>query len=49
MRTHSDTRWWSKLDILQQALYYFGDTELFLRENEEMSLAMNASTSSGDL
>lgn len=23
MRTHSDTRWWSKWDILQQALYYF--------------------------
>ena len=32
MRTHSDTRWWSKWDILQQALYYFGDIEPFLRE-----------------
>ena len=30
MRIHSDTRWWSKWDILQQALYYFGDIEPFL-------------------
>lgn len=40
MRTHSDTRWWSKWEILQQALCYFGDIEPFLRENEEMSPAM---------
>lgn len=40
MRTHSDTRWWSKWDILQQALYYFGDIEPFLRENEELSPAV---------
>lgn len=40
MRTHSDTGWWSKWDILQQALYYFGDIEPFLRENEELSPAV---------
>lgn len=40
MRTHSDTRWWSKWDILQQALYYLGDIEPFLRENEELSPAV---------
>ena len=41
MRTHSDTRWWSEWDILQQALCYFGDIEPFPRENEEMSPAMH--------
>ena len=40
MRTHSDTRWWSNWEILQQAFCYFGDIEPFLRENEEMSPAM---------
>ena len=40
MSKHSDTRWWSKWDILQQALYYFGDIEPFLRENEELSPAV---------
>ena len=35
MCTHSDTRRWSKWDILQQArLYYFGYIEPFLRGNE---------------
>ena len=40
MHTHSDTRRWSKWEILQQALRYFGNIEPFLRENEEMSPAM---------
>ena len=44
MCTHSDTRWWSKWEILQQALCYFGDIEPFFRENEEMSPVMHPQT-----
>ena len=36
MRSHSTTRWWSKWEILQQVLLYFGFVEPFLRENEEI-------------
>ena len=36
MRSHSATRWWSKREILQQVLLYFGFVEPFLRENEEI-------------
>ena len=39
MRSHSATRWWSKWEILQQVLVYFGFVEPFLRENEELSKA----------
>ena len=36
IRTFSDTRWWSKWEVLKQVLDLFGDVEPFLRENEEI-------------
>jgi hypothetical protein len=36
IRTFSDTRWWSKWEVLNQVVNYFGHVEPFLRENEEM-------------
>ena len=39
IRTFSETRWWSKWEVLRQVSEYFGDVEPFLRENEEVSPA----------
>ena len=39
IRTHSITRWWSKWEVLKQALDLFADIEPFLRQNEEVSPA----------
>lgn len=36
IRTYSETRWWSKWEVLNQVLIYFGFVEPFLRENEEI-------------
>lgn len=36
IRTCSDTRWWSKWEVLKQVLELFADVEPFLRENEEI-------------
>ena len=36
IRTFSDTRWWSKWEVLNQVVNYFGYVEPFLRENEEI-------------
>jgi hypothetical protein len=32
----SDTRWWSKWEVLSQVIDYFGYVEPFIRENEEI-------------
>ena len=39
IRTFSETRWWSKWEVLKQALDLFADVEPFLRQNEEISPA----------
>ena len=36
MKSHSETRWWSKWEILNQVADFFGDVEPFLRENENI-------------
>ena len=36
IRTFSETRWWSKWEVLRQVSEYFGDVEPFLRENDEV-------------
>ena len=36
IRTFSDTRWWSKWEVLNQVVNYFGYVEPFLRGNEEI-------------
>ena len=36
MKSHSETRWWSKWEILNQVVDFFGDVEPFLRENENI-------------
>jgi hypothetical protein len=35
----SDTRWWSKWEVLSQVVDYFGYVEPFIRRNEEICLA----------
>ena len=39
MKPYSATRWWSKWEVMKQALEYFGDVESFLREKENDHLA----------
>ena len=39
IQTCSETRWWSKWEVLNQVLIYFGFVEPFLRENEEICLS----------
>ena len=36
IQTYSETHWWSKWEVLNQVLIYFGFVEPFLRENEEI-------------
>ena len=33
MKSHSNTRWWSKWEVLKQVPYYFDDVFTFLEEN----------------
>ena len=37
MRLQSNTKWWSKWEVLNQVMEFFGDVEPFLRENENLS------------
>lgn len=37
MASYSTTRWWSKWEVMDQVLKYFGDIELFLAENDDVS------------
>ena len=37
IKTHSETRWWSKWEVLNQLCEYFGDLQRFLDENEDVS------------
>ena len=37
MRLQSNTRWWSKWEVLNQVMEFFGDVEPFLRENGNLS------------
>ena len=34
MATYSETRWWSRWEVLKQVMLSFGDVAPFLRENE---------------
>ena len=34
MATYSETRWWSRWEVLKQVMLYFGDIVPFLQENE---------------
>ena len=40
--TYSQTRWWSRWEVMQLAFVLFGDVEPFLRENEHVSSATRA-------
>lgn len=42
MATYSQTRWWSRWEIMQQVLEQFGDVEPFLQENPDLSTATRA-------
>ena len=37
MRSHSETWWWSKWEILHQVSLYFGDVVPFLEDNQDVS------------
>ena len=37
MRLHSKNRWWSKWEVLNQVMEFFGAVEPFLRENYNLS------------
>ena len=37
MSSHSNTRWWSKWEMLKQVSDYFGDVAPFLQENDNLS------------
>ena len=43
MRLHSKTRLWSKWEVLNQVMEFFGDVEPFLRENDNLSPLCRAS------
>ena len=40
--TYSQTRWWSRWEVMHQAFLMFGDIEPFVRENEDVSPATRA-------
>ena len=42
MATYSQTRWWSRWEIMQQVLEQFSDVEPFLQENPDLSAATRA-------
>ena len=37
MCSHSNTRWWSKWEVLKQVSHYFDDVAPFLQEDENLS------------
>ena len=39
MASYSNTRWWSKWEMMHQVFHYFGEVEPFLLENEDMPRA----------
>ena len=39
MRTSSDTRWWSKWEVMDQLLVMFGDVKGFLENNDDIGPA----------
>lgn len=42
MQLLSKTRWWSKWEVLNQVMEFFGDVEPFLRESDNLSLVFRA-------
>ena len=42
MGSYSATRWWSKWEVMLQVCQYFGDVEIFLAENGDVSPATRA-------
>ena len=42
MGSYSATRWWSKWEVMLQVCQYFGDVEIFLTENSDVSPATRA-------
>ena len=36
MSTYCVTRWWSKWEVIKQAMLYFGDIQPFLLENMDI-------------
>ncbi len=41
--TYSTTRWWSKWEVVKQVLDLFGDVEVFLRQNPDLSSSVTCS------
>lgn len=39
VRTYSQTRWWSKWEVINQMIDLYGDMQPFLEENEDIGLA----------
>ena len=39
VRTYSQTRWWSKWEVIKQIMDLYGDVQPFLEENEDIGLA----------
>ena len=39
IKTHSNTRWWSRFEVTKQVFDLFGDVEMFLRQNTDLSPA----------
>ena len=37
MKLHSKTRWWSKWEVVNHVMEFFGEVEPFLRENDNLS------------
>ena len=40
MSSYSATRWWSEWEVIKQVLVYFGDSEPFLIEDEDVGPAL---------
>ena len=39
IKTRSNTRWWSRFEVTKQVFDLFGDVEMFLRQNNDISPA----------
>ena len=46
MSSYSATRWWSKWEVIEQVMLYFGDIEPFLLENEDMHWSSSSAKAS---
>ena len=42
MAGYSETRWWSKWEVIHQVLVQFGDVQAFLEENKDIAPANNS-------